>query len=213
MEYNAILFNRHKGILEMYKQNTFSKLMSEPLLHFLLIGLGLFLYFAQKNSNDITDNTQQIVMKKSTIEVLKGAFKVEKGREPTDSEVQNLLENDLREEVLFREAIAAELDKDDKIIRHHLAQKMQYLFEDVAMIDDPSEEDLRVFFPKSQLFLNQSAGTKDLMYENVKFQLKNEWIAKEQQKENDLFYQNLKNRYEIIMDEEISKILNKSVLE
>lgn len=193
----------------MYKHSIFSKLLKEPLLHFLLIGVGLFFLFSQLNSDEETSNTQQIIINKSIIEVLSGTFMEENSVPPTDKEIQELLENDIREEVLSREAIAIGLDKDDRIIRHRLAQKMQYLFEDVAMVDEPSDEVLKAYFQENKGSFNNEEGTE---YSKVKQQLKREWLAKEQQKENKIFYEDLKSRYEIILDDVVRKALNVSVV-
>ncbi len=193
----------------MYKHSIFSKLLKEPLLHFLLIGIGLFFLFSQLNSDEEASDTQQIIINKSKLEVLSGAFMEENNIPPTDKEIQELLENDIREEVLSREAIAIGLDKDDKIIRHRLAQKMQYLFEDVAMVDEPSDEVLKAYFQENKASFNNEEGTE---YSKVKQQLKREWLAKEQQKENKIFYEDLKSRYEIILDDVVRKALNVSVV-
>ncbi len=193
----------------MYKHSIFSKLLKEPLLHFLLIGVGLFFLFSQLNSDEEASDTQQIIINKSKLEVLSGTFMEENGIPPTDKEIQELLENDIREEVLSREAIALGLDKDDRIIRHRLAQKMQYLFEDVAMVDEPSDEVLKAYFQENKSSFNNEEGTE---YSKVKQQLKREWLAKEQQKENKIFYEDLKSRYDIILDDVVRKALNVSVL-
>ncbi len=190
----------------MHKHTIFSVLLKEPLLHFLLIGIGLFFLFSQLNDDDIND-TKQIMVSKSKTEVLFSTFQEENGREATHKEMQELLENDIREEVLYREAIAVGLDKDDMIIRHRLAQKMKYLFEDVSMIEEPSDEVLKEYFQK-----NPKESQKNLEYSKLKQQLKAEWIEEEKQKENEIFYENLKNRYEIVIDEEIRKELNVSSL-
>ena len=195
----------------MYKHSIFSKLLKEPLLHFLLIGVGLFFLFSQLNSDEEPSNTQQIIINKSKLEVLSGTFMEENSIPPTDKEIQELLENDIREEVLSREAIAIGLDKDDRIIRHRLAQKMQYLFEDVAMVDEPSDEVLKAYLQEnSEKFMKPSGNVPK--YSELKQQLKREWIAEEQQKENEIFYEDLKSRYEIILDDEVRKALNVSVL-
>lgn len=193
------------------RSSIFSKLIKEPLLHFLLIGAGLFFLFSQLNSEEDANDTLQIIINKSTLEVLSSAFMEENSRVPTQKEIQALLENDIREEVLSREAISQGLDKDDRIIRHRLAQKMQYLFEDVAMIDAPSDETLKAYLDENfEKFMLPSGDVPK--YSKLKQQLKSQWIAKEQQKENELFYEDLKSRYDIILDDEIRKILNVSVL-
>jgi len=195
----------------MYKHSIFSKLLKEPLLHFLLIGFGLFFLFSQLNSDEEASNTQQIIINKSNIEVLSVTFMEENSAAPTDKEMQELLENVIREEVLSREAIAIGLDKDDRIIRHRLAQKMQYLFEDVEMVDEPSDEVLKAYFQENMGSFRNEEGTANLEYSKVKQQVKREWLEKAQQKENEIFYEDLKSRYEIILDDEIRKALNVSV--
>ncbi len=193
----------------MYKHSIFSKLLKEPLLHFLLIGVGLFFLFSQLNSDEEASDTQQIIINKSKLEVLSGTFMEENSVPPTEIEIQELLENAIREEVLSREAIAMGLDKDDRVIRHRLAQKMQYLFEDVAMVEEPSDEVLKAYFQENKASFNNEEGTE---YSKVKQQLKREWLAKEQQQENKILYEDLKNRYEIILDDVVRKALNVSVV-
>lgn len=193
----------------MYKHSIFTKLLKEPLLHFLLIGVGLFFLFSQLNSDEEASDTQQIIVNKSKLELLSSVFMEENSIPPNDKEIQELLENYIREEVLSREAIAIGLDKDDRIIRHRLAQKMQYLFEDVAMVEEPSDEVLKAYFQENNASFSNEEGTE---YSKVKQQLKSEWLAKEQQKENKIFYDDLKSRYEIIMDDAVSKALNVSVI-
>ncbi len=48
----------------------------------------------------------------------------------------------VREEILYREALALGLDKDDTIVKRRLAQKMEFLFEDVAALREPTAEEL-----------------------------------------------------------------------
>ena len=191
----------------MYKHSIFLKLLKDPLLHFLLIGVGLFFLFSQLNSDEEPSNTQQIIINKSKLEVLSSIFIEENSIPPTEIEIQELLENAIREEVLSREAITLGLNKDDRVIRHRLAQKMQYLFEDVAMVEEPSDEVLKAYFQENKASLNNEESKE---YSKVKQQLKREWLEKEQQKENKIFYEDLKSRYEIILDDVVRKALNKS---
>jgi len=195
----------------MVKHSIFSKLLKEPLLHFLLIGIGLFFLFAQLNNEEEASNRQQILIKKSKIEILSGIFMEENSVPPTDKEIQEFLKNYIREEVLSREAIAIGLDQDDRVIRHRLAQKMQYLFEDVAMVEEPSDEVLKAYFQENKASFSDDEGTENLEYSKIKQQVKRDWLTAEQKKENEIFYENLKSNYEIILDDEIRKALNVSV--
>lgn len=65
---------------------------------------------------------------------------------PTPAELQSLVEGRIREEVLYREALALGLDAGDTIVRRRLAQKMEFLAEDTAEIPEPTGADLRAFF-------------------------------------------------------------------
>lgn len=134
-----ITANRFKDIMPMYKQNMFSKLLKEPLLHFLLIGAGLFFLFSQLNSDEQADNREKIVVTKSKVEVLIDTFVEANGTMPTQQEIQKLVEDDIHKEVLYREALAIGLDKDDMVIRHRLAQKMKYLFEEDISLGQSNE--------------------------------------------------------------------------
>ena len=58
-------------------------------------------------------------------------------REPTPEELARLVENRVQEEVLYREALAMGLDKDDTIVKRRMAQKMQFLAEDVGAAREP----------------------------------------------------------------------------
>ncbi len=52
----------------------------------------------------------------------------------------------MREEVLYREAIAMGLDQDDIIVKRRLAQKMDFLAEDLSALQEPTTEELRGWF-------------------------------------------------------------------
>jgi len=55
-------------------------------------------------------------------------------RPPTPEEFNFLVEDRIREEILYREALAMGLDKGDTIVKRHMAQKMKFLAEDVVAI-------------------------------------------------------------------------------
>jgi hypothetical protein len=63
-------------------------------------------------------------------------------RPPSQEELEDLVREYVREEVLAREALALGLDDDDTIVRRRLAQKMEFLSEDVAELAQPTEEEL-----------------------------------------------------------------------
>jgi hypothetical protein len=65
---------------------------------------------------------------------------------PTPEEMQALVDGRVREEILYREALALGLDKDDAIVRRRMAQKMEFLVEDMAALREPTTEELQKWF-------------------------------------------------------------------
>ncbi len=68
---------------------------------------------------------------------------------PTPYEMRGLVELRVREEILYREALALGLDKGDTIVKRRLAQKMEFLAEDVAAVSDPASGELEAWFEKN----------------------------------------------------------------
>ena len=128
----------------MIKRSKLFTLLREPLLHFLLIGAGLFFLFSQVNSSK-DENRQRIVITKAKLDALATAWLKRKGRLPSSQEREQQLEYYIREQVLYREAMAMGLDRDDVIIRRRLAQKMQYLFDDLSVVSEQTEAELALF--------------------------------------------------------------------
>ncbi len=121
--------------------DSFRALMREPLLHFLLGGAGLFLLFNYVSDSD-TGSDDQIVVTAGQIEHFVTLFVKTRQRVPTDMELRGLVDNHVIEEVLYREALAIGLDKDDTIVRRRLRQKMEFLLDDFTLVE-PADEDLQ----------------------------------------------------------------------
>jgi len=60
-----------------------------------------------------------------------------------------MVENKVQEEILYREGLAMGLDKDDEIVKRRMAQKMQFIAEDVAAAHEPTTEELQAWFAKN----------------------------------------------------------------
>jgi hypothetical protein len=60
------------------------------------------------------------------------------------------VQNRVREEILYREALAMGLDKDDDIVKRRMAQKMQFLAEDVANAHEPTTVELKAWFERNR---------------------------------------------------------------
>jgi peptidyl-prolyl cis-trans isomerase C len=65
-------------------------------------------------------------------------------------EIDQLVENRIQEEILYREALAMGLDKDDTIVKRRMAQKMKFLAEDVAAACEPTTDELKSWFERNK---------------------------------------------------------------
>jgi hypothetical protein len=59
---------------------------------------------------------------------------------------KSLIDARVREEVLFREAVALGLDRDDTIVKRRMVQKMDFLAQDLAAARTPTPAELREWF-------------------------------------------------------------------
>jgi hypothetical protein len=122
--------------------------LREPLLHFLVLGAALFLVF-ELLGDPGAGRSNEILITAGQIENLAEGFRKRWMRAPTPQELEGLVEDHIREEVLYREAVAMGLDQDDTIIRRRMRQKMQFLFEDIAAQAQPTEEELRAYLEEN----------------------------------------------------------------
>lgn len=121
------------------------KIFSDPFVHFLLIGLGIFLLYNLTASG--RDDRDEIVISDSDLRHLAEIWKLQWQREPTEEELVGLVTSAIREEILYREALKMNLDHDDEVVRRRLAQKMDFLSNDIsALVNEPSDEDLRAYY-------------------------------------------------------------------
>ncbi len=121
------------------------RVLKEPLLHFLVAGAALFVLFDGVGGEGRDTAANHIVVTPSDIERFSVLWQRRWMRPPTEAELDGLIEEHVREEILYREALALGLDRDDTIVRRRMAQKMEFLFEDVAEQVPPSEEELAQF--------------------------------------------------------------------
>ena len=127
-------------------------------MQFLLLGLLLFLVYGKIQTGPArAPKSNQIELTLDDLRQLQIGFAAQWQRPPTTQEMMGLVENRIREEILYREALAMGLDKDDTIVRRRMAQKMEFLAEDVAAAHEPSAAELRAWFAKNEKLFAQPA--------------------------------------------------------
>ena len=117
------------------------KLLHEPLLHFLVIGALLFVFYGLKNEGFNVDD-KQIIISQDDITYLSKQWQRKWQRPPSNIELQSLIEHQIREEVMYREALVLGFEHNDPVIRRRLAQKMSFIADDLAEQIAPSDAEL-----------------------------------------------------------------------
>jgi hypothetical protein len=131
------------------------RFLKEPLVHFLAAGLALFVLFGLVNRDGpeadpnvvIVDQDALLTFVQYRIKAFNLTLAEQKLNSLSDDELQRLIDDYVREEVLHREALQLGLGEDDYVIRRRLVQKLEFITEGFAeagaRIDQPA---LRRYF-------------------------------------------------------------------
>jgi hypothetical protein len=120
--------------------------LREPLVHFLLLGGLLFLFFEWRGGSG--PGSSRIAITPGLIEHVASGFSRTWQRPPTDAELKGLIDDYVKEEIATREAVGMGLDRDDTIIRRRLRQKLEFLVEDAVSSSAPTDADLQAWLEK-----------------------------------------------------------------
>lgn len=119
-------------------------LIKEPLVHFLFAGLAIFILYGTLNSSDEA-SPDEIVITSARMEQLTGLYAKTWQRPPSPQELKGLIDDYVKEEIYYREALALGLDKDDTVIRRRLRLKMEFLSNADAEAVVPEDSDLEAY--------------------------------------------------------------------
>jgi hypothetical protein len=157
------------------------RILREPLLHFLLLGIAIFAAYGLVSKRGRSDEPGKIVISEGQIAAMAEGFVRTWRRPPTNAEIEGLIKDRVQEEVYCREAMALGLDKDDTIIRRRLRQKIEFVTDDIAALADPTDEELSVYlkahadtfrmpqqFTFSHVYLNPQRHGENLVQDTAK---------------------------------------------
>lgn len=126
-------------------------LIREPLVQFLLVGLVLFgAWQLAKPAHAARDASNRIVITEDDLKQMAVGWAAQGLPPPSPQQMKELIDARVREEVLYREALALGLDKDDAIVRRQLARKMEFVAEDLSKLEEPKPEELRAWYEKNR---------------------------------------------------------------
>jgi hypothetical protein len=119
--------------------------VSEPLVHFLVIGALLFAGLSVVKSLE----RPVVRLDAHDLDQLAAYWELQMQRPPNKAELAGIINDRIDEELLAREALRLGLDKGDMIIRRRLAQKMAFAADDAAAAAEPTDAELRAFYAQT----------------------------------------------------------------
>lgn len=122
--------------------------LREPLVHFLLAGLAVFLLAAWRGE-EVDPASRTIAVNADQVARLSATWQQTWQRPPTREELDGLIRDHIKEEVYYREAKRLGLDEDDAIIRRRLRSKMAFLASAEAESAAPGDAELQAWLDRS----------------------------------------------------------------
>ena len=119
------------------------KLLGEPMLHFLLIGIALFGAYRWMSPGD--SGGRRIVITQGVVDDLVTQHVAARGREPSTTELNHLIESYVRDEILYREGVKLGLERDDIVVKRRVRQKIELIAEEDASTRAPTDADLSAY--------------------------------------------------------------------
>lgn len=130
----------------VFLANCFKRLVRDPLIHFLLIGAGIYGAYAVLDSGPVEGDASTITVTREEIQSLTEQWTRLWNRPPTEAELAQMLRNHVRTRILYKEAVAMGLDRQDQVIERRLAQKVELLSKSLVTPEPPTDEVLAAWF-------------------------------------------------------------------
>jgi hypothetical protein len=131
------------------------KILGEPMMHFLLIGIALFGAYRGVSPGDA--GGRRIVVTQGVVDDLVTQHVTARGREPSTTELNRLVESYVRDEILYREGLRLGLERDDIVVKRRVRQKIEMIAEEDASTRVPTDGDLSAYLAANQARFVQPA--------------------------------------------------------
>ena len=133
-------------------KTTIQKFLHEPLVHFLIFGGCIYIYYQIISPNQVETaqafQKQKVVLNKEEIAKLQQDYEQEFHKTPNPTILTLLQQQLYRKKVLLKEAYALQLYKNDKKIDALLLQKIDFILQKQESAKDIDESDLQKYYHK-----------------------------------------------------------------
>lgn len=126
--------------------NRVTRLFTEPLIQFLIIGACIYGMYAMFAAPEGDFRDTRVHVDSARINAFISEWESRWNRPPTRDEINGLIQAYIKEDILFRQAVAMGLNEDDPVTRRRMAQKLEFLTGDLAMMVQPAEGELEKYF-------------------------------------------------------------------
>src|SRR5512144_853235 len=119
------------------------RILGEPMLHFLLIGIALFAAYNRVSSGRSSAN--RIAITQGVVDDLVTQHAAVRGRPPSTAELRHLIDAYVHDEILYREGVTLGLDRDDIVVKRRVRQKVEVMAEEDASTAAPTDQQLAAY--------------------------------------------------------------------
>lgn len=119
-------------------------LLREPLVHFLIAGFGLFVFFLVRGTA-VDPESRTITVGEAEVTQLVAGWQQTWQRPPTAQEIDGLIRDSIKEEIYYREGLRLGLDKDDTVVRRRIRSKMESLTSARVEAAEPDDKTLQAW--------------------------------------------------------------------
>lgn len=123
-----------------------SRIVKEPLVHFLLIGGLIFAAYSMFDDSPTTPPSQQIIITQADLTALSAQFESVWKRQPRPQELNAMTKEMIRDRVLVNAALDLGMDQGDTVINRRLRQKMEFFATSIAEAVEPEDGELEAFY-------------------------------------------------------------------
>ncbi len=142
------------------------KIISEPLLHFLILGFFLYIYYSLTSSDNQFQKKKVINISSNEITQIKIEYKKKWEKEINSIALKAYKTKMQYDKLLLSEAYALGLEKQDKVISDRLLRQMHFIMLNSSELVEPTEEELHSYYTKH---LSDYSKVNNLSFSHIFF--------------------------------------------